>query len=296
LIIQKLNQLLGHNGSIYALLDLPETPYFLSAGGDGWIVQWHKDGSQADGTLLASVDGQIFSLFLIENTQTLVAGDMNGHVYWIDLVTKKTLKRVSHHEGSVFDFIQINQNLYSIGADGYLVQWDIENMLPIISIRISSQGLRCIEKDEKYIYIGASDNAIYVLDKDSLQTIHTIQHAHQNTVFTLNILPNNILISGGRDALLKKWDLQTYEELQSISAHWYTVNKIANIDSGKFLITGSRDKTIRVWNSEDMTLLKSIDLQKGGHLRSVNDILYINDSSTFISAGDDKSIILWKIS
>ncbi len=63
--INHLATLSGHISSIYCLADKIDTPYFFSAAGDGWIVQWEKDNRKTDGLLLAKVEGKVFSIIYI---------------------------------------------------------------------------------------------------------------------------------------------------------------------------------------------------------------------------------------
>jgi hypothetical protein len=288
----------GHISSIYCLADKVDTPYFFSAAGDGWIVQWEKDASKTDGLLLAKVDGKIFSIIYIKEHHLLVVGDFDGHVYWLDTETNVIMKRVAFHKGSIFGFSQVSANhIYSISGDGYLCKWDIHTYQPIESIKISNQGLRSIIYDDinNTIYIGASDNAIYLVTEKDLKIEKLIPKAHQNSVFSLAILPDNILLSGGRDAYLKAWSIPNLEVKQELAAHMFTINSIVHLPELHLFATASRDKSIRIWDDTTFELYKSIDVQKDGHFNSVNNLLWLPTKSTLVSASDDRTIRMWKI-
>jgi len=288
----------GHISSIYGLANKKGSPYFFSAGGDGWIVQWQKDAQNTDGLLLAKVDGKIFSIFYISDNELLVAGDFDGHVYWLDTKTNTILKRVAFHKGSVFGFCQVgDKHIFSISGDGYLCKWDINTYQPLESIKISSQGLRSIlyHQDSNCIYVGSSDNNIYKINANDLKVENIILKAHQNSVFSLAVLPHDILLSGGRDAHLKSWALPNMHPEQDFAAHMYTINGIVSIPELSLVATASRDKCIRIWDAVTFELYKSIDIQKDGHINSVNHLIWLPDQSTLVSASDDKTIRLWKV-
>ncbi len=235
----------------------------------------------------------------VQGTGVLAAGDMDGHLYWLDTVENKIIKRSAFHKGSIMDLVfGKNDSLFSVSTDGYLYKWNATDMVPYISVRISTQGLRCICYDQvaDLLYIGASDNNIYVIEGQSLQIIHVITQAHDNSVFCIEIIDENTIISGGRDAICHIWDTKDYSKKETISAHWFTVNKIVSMPEISAFATASRDKTWRLWHAGDCSLLKSIDVQKGGHVHSVNTMVWIPEGKLILTAGDDRMIRMFRVS
>ncbi len=277
------------------MADIPDKNYFVSAGGDGWIVAWKKDGSEPDGELLAKTEGKIFCLAYSQIHGLLLAGDMDGHLYFIDLENKTILKRLVIHKGSIFD-IAISGNIaFTCSADGYICRIDLLTMLPQLSIQVSLRGLRCLFLYQNSLFVGGSDNSIKNFDLQTLECAETMVDAHQNSVFTLCLDEDANLYSGGRDAMLKQWSINPITEIKSLPGHWFTINKILVLYQ-KYILTTSRDKTFRIWEKESLSLLKSVDFAKDGHINSVNSALFLKDSDLIATCSDDRSIILWKIS
>lgn len=292
--IQKIKQLTGHRSSIYCLVDIPGEDRFLSAGGDGWIVSWDKDGNEENGNLLASVEGKIFSMFYDSVKNLLLVGDMDGHLYWIDYEKKTILKRLVIHKGSIFGIKILDNKVWTCGGDGVLCKTNIDTMLPEISVRLSNQGLRCFEFVGNKIIVGGSDKSLQIVNTETLKTENHIKNAHGNTIFSLLYDGNDHIYSGGRDAILKKWSAINFVEELQIPAHWFTVNKIIKV-AQNYIATVSRDKTLRIWDKNTLLLVKSLDITKGGHINSVNDVVFFTEKRMLATASDDKSIILWKI-
>jgi WD40 repeat protein len=278
----------GHRASIYDLAQL-DGEHFLSAGGDGYIVKWKITGDDYDGKAIASVDAKIFSMCLLTDG-LIVIGDMNGHVYWVDTWKNTTLKNIPHHRKGVFSLIFHEGYVYSGGGSGLITKWDIQNMLPIESIQASSDSIRQIipYKKEKLL-IGSSDNSIYQLDTQLMQMDPLFPDAHENSVFSL-MIDGDHLYSGSRDAHINKYDIVTQELLARVPAHWFTVNDLIKIPGSPYMASASRDKRIRLLNTESMEVIKSIDVQNGGHINSVNKLLYIHQHHTLLSASDDRTI------
>lgn len=285
----------GHLSSVYTLTDITGTRDFVSGGGDGWLVRWNKYGEESHGKLIAQVEGKVFSSAYIAEKQWLLAGDMAGHLYWIDVVENVVMKRQILHKGSIFSIKIIGDYVFTCGADGVLCRSSVQTMMPDISIQLSGQGLRCIEKEGQNIWVGGSDASIRILNSDTLAIKHQISKAHENTVFSLYYDQNGAMFSGGRDAMLTLWDVKQHEKLSTVPAHWYTINTIIGVGE-KAMLTGSRDKVVRLWNPQDLTLYYSADAFKDGHIRSVNCALFSAESGLVATAGDDRTIILWKIS
>ncbi len=303
--IRKVQQLTGHNGAIYALAPGPEPRTFLSAGGDGWVVQWSLAEKDEQGELLgrlvAKVDTQVFSLAYIPTTHTVVAGDMNGGVHWLNLREDRPNRHIAHHKKGTFGLQIVGEELISIGGSGMLTKWDILRQASIESLHLSSQALRSLVHvpGTNTIFFGSSDHSIFKLSVDSLEVQEKVAASHENSVFALHNHPLHpgTLYSGGRDAQLKKWSIGESLTLENAQpAHWYTINHLIADPSGDYLLSASRDKTIRIWDSTEFKLLMTLDAARdGGHVNSVNRLMWIEGTSFFVSASDDRSLILWEL-
>lgn len=282
--------LTGHRSAIYKLIDLSASEHFLSMGGDGMIVKWTVDGSP-DGHMIADAGEQVFAAHHLVEKNWLVAGGMSGNLIWLDLDNKAIIKKIKQHKKSVFDVCRIpGQHILTVSGDGSLCIWDDVSQNLDFVVQISSQGLRkmCLLGDE-WLLIGGSDGYIYQLSRTTWQIVYR-HAAHDNSVFSL-AYNGQYVFSGGRDALLKSWMWENEElkPVRTVNAHWYTINDIL-VDSSE-IITGSRDKKIRFWTPE-LDISSSISFAEQGHVNSVNTL--IRKLDWLISAGDDRSIIIWE--
>ncbi|MEN0005927.1 MAG: WD40 repeat domain-containing protein [Bacteroidota bacterium] len=297
--VKKIAQLTGHNAAIFSLSPDTDPRYFYSAAGDGWIVHWDMEAPEL-GKLVAKVEQQVFSVLHLPQEQLLVAGNMNGGVHWVDPTAPAQQRNIAHHEKGVFDLIQIQDYVFSVGGGGVVTKWSITERRTLESLALTNQSLRCIDfcPTRNELAIGSSDNNIYLLDATDLSIRHSFFLAHSNSVFSVRYAPNGrYLLSGGRDAYLRAWDLDNdYALVSAQPAHWYTINDIAFHPNGHLFATASRDKTIKIWDSETFQLLKVLDtIRNGCHINSVNRLLWSQHKDYLISCSDDRSIILWNI-
>jgi WD40 repeat protein len=304
--IKKITQLTGHQGSVYVLTDSGAPQYFLSGAGDGWVVEWDLAKPEV-GKLLAKIETNIFSLLFIKEKNLIVAGNRDGGIHFIDLNDATLNKNVAHHTKGVFSIQIIDNQLITLGGEGSITRWSLEEKRTLESLQLSSKSLRCMDfsPSRNEFAVGSSDGNIYILDKNF--DLKKIIKAHTNSVFTLKYSPDeNYLLSGGRDAMLKVWDVkEDFNNITSVPAHLYTLNDIAFHPTNRALFaTASRDKTIKIWYFEPqnaelttgVTLLKVLDtVRYGGHINSANSLLWSPFNNQLLSASDDRSIIIWEI-
>jgi len=296
---KQIAKLTGHNGSIYTIVQGQEAHKVLTGAGDGWVIEWDLTNFET-AKVVAKVETNIFSMAYLKNNNWVVVGNMFGGLHWVDLNAKTDLKNSQFHEKGVFDILELDNHIYTVGGKGKLAKWNIETQSIVESIQLSNQSLRSIDYDYfgKRFVVGSSDNSIYFLD-NMLNIKHRIVSAHENSVFTAKFAENGTkLFSGSRDAHLKVWDLNdNFVNINSQPAHWFTINNIAFHPTKALLATASRDKTIKIWNKNTYELLKVIDVIKlGGHINSVNKLLWTNYNDWLISVSDDRTVMVWDIS
>lgn len=299
LSLEKIAQLTGHNAAIY-WLGAGSHPYsLLSAAGDGWLVEWDLRNPDL-GQLIAKVETQAFSALSIAKGQSAVVGNMNGGIHWIDLKEPAKTKNISHHKKGVFAIQKVGNHIYTAGGNGMITRWLLSTGKAQESIQLSQQSLRsiafCPERNE--LAVGASDHHIYLFDATHFSLKKTLKSAHKNSVFSLRYSPNaNYLLSGGRDAHLNVWDIENdYQLHSSRPAHLFTINDITYSPNGQYFATASRDKTLKIWDATTFELLKVAEtIRDKGHLNSVNALYWSAYNNYLISAGDDRSIIVWRV-
>ena len=299
--VERLHTFTGHFGAIYCLEMMDKAMgTFMSAGGDGHIVAWNE-AEPDKGKVLATVEGRVFSLLYLKKSQKLVAGDMHGGLHWMNIGSgTPPIGRALHQKGVFALAADLEeQYLFSLGGAGFLGRWSIESGRATESLQLSGHSLRCyaFEAALDLAAIGASDGHIYLVKMNSLEIVQTIQNAHKPSVFSLAWTKNGrYLLSGGRDALLKIWDVeQNFKLVEQKTAHWYTINAIEFSPDGSHFATASRDKSLKVWKTEGFELKKVVAAPRfEAHINSVNRIKWLSNS-VLLSASDDRQIIAWHI-
>jgi WD40 repeat protein len=305
--INYVGTLSGHTQAIYALSRLNERQ-FISAGGDGMLVKWDIENFDR-GQALAKTPEVIFCTAYHANSHSIICGTMPGGVYWIDLNNERILKNVLHHIGGTYAVLTHGNSVFTAGADGIVTCWDATSLEKKFSIKCSAHGIRCLFiTDSMFLYAGdQGGNLISVrLDSGAIEKNATNKKEqsglsniklHSQSLFTIWLDEvQKMIYTGGRDAKLKCLHMKDMNILQSVDAHWFTINRLIELEGTGTIATASRDKTIRIWDKANLKLLHTIKRTDGkGHTHSVNNLIWFASQKLLISCGDDRQIMMYSI-
>ena len=184
--------------------------------------------------------------------------------------------------------------MYSSDSEGNLAIWNTETLKLEVVLPFACGKIRrmILNSNGSKLFLACQDGNVRILETTFYNLIEEF-HCHPNGLTAFALFPENEnhLLTGGKDAHLKLWNLETKKCLKKIPAHNYVIYDVLFLDS-KHFVTISRDKSIKVWDVASFTVLQKIDFKRGGHKHSVNSIIKISDLS-FTTCSDDKSIRLF---
>lgn len=296
--VNKLNTLTGHKDCVYALCGAMSQDGFFSSGADGQVIAWNLQDLSA-ARLLAKIPSSVYAMSVIAERNCLIIGQNFEGIHLVDIKTKSQLGSLKLNKAAIFD-IKVFKNLLLVACgDGTLYAIDHEKLIILKEIKCSDKSARTIEINpvERQFAVGYSDHKIRIFSLEDYQFVQEVA-GHSNSVFTMRYSPDyRWLLSAGRDALLKVWDVEAgYTEKESIAAHMYTINHIDYNPSGENFVTCSMDKSIKVWDATTFKLLKVIDKARhAGHGTSVNKLFWTSFNNWLISCSDDRTVSVWDL-
>lgn len=298
--VQKIAALTGHRDAVYALTGGPGATVF-SSGADGMVVGWDSADPAREGELLARVENSVYALRWLAEPGLLVLGHNFQGIQAIDLATKTLAFATALPPVAIFEIVvsESRQRLYAALGDGTLAVLSLPDFRVTQLLRISQKSLRCLALHEgrSELAVGSSDWKTYVLNLDSLEVKFTLVES-TNSVFSVAYAPDGRLLTAGRDAQIRAWDVAAdYVLLQTVPAHMYTINHLAFSPDGRYLASCSLDKSIKIWDAATLTLLRVLDKARAaGHGTSVNRLVWPGAENRLVSCSDDRSLAVWAVS
>ncbi|MCS7073748.1 MAG: hypothetical protein NZ108_04690 [Bacteroidia bacterium] len=293
--VHKIHTFLGHYDCVYTLELAPEKLTFFSGGADGIVAHWNTVTGQSISAILRA-NAPIYTLKLSPDKRWLVVGRNDGGIHVIELEKKLLFKSSQVQSKAIFSLgFTSNQECLSGSGDGTVCFWNIETWHCDTKLILSQQAIRTIVSHPTLpvVAISGTDGWIRLLDYQNKNIVHSWK-ASEQTIFSLQFSPcGSFLISGGKDAHLRCWDLNG-NLISDVIAHLFAIQTIQWLSDQTHFITGSMDKTIKVWHFPTLKLLKVIDKKRNdSHASGINQLLVLADS--ILSCSDDKQIIHWKI-
>jgi WD40 repeat protein len=286
----KTKESIGHSGQIFSIVF--DGDFIYSSSSDKYVTRWDIETGKQD-KFAIRFEKSPYSLALISNNEKLAVGLENGDLHIFDLHLNKEIKFYQQHKTAIF-YLKENKSkkqFYSSDADGNLAVWNtdslkLEVLLPFDCGKIRRMSLN---SDESMLYLACQDGFVRVLETEFYNLIDEFfSHEGGTTSISLDPENENFLFTGGKDAHLKVWNLNSNQCEKSIPAHNYAIYDILFLNKKSF-VTLSRDKSIKIWSKEMLSVLQKIDAKSKGHKHSVNSIVKLDDSS-FATASDDKTI------
>jgi WD40 repeat protein len=296
--VRKIDTFSGHRDSVYTIISDGTTSGFYSAGADGFVIQWDLKSPDL-GKLVLRAGSSVYALcFDPENKQLWIGQNYEG-IQLFDVASGQIVNTIKITSSAIFD-IKIWQGKVLIAlGDGVIVIMDVASFSIQKHIKVSDKSIRSIAINPVTNEFAAGDSShqVHIFDLHDCSLKHTIQ-SHSNSVFAVRYSHDNrYLLSMGRDAHVKVWEIESaYEPVHDIAAHMYAINHADYSPDGRFFATCSMDKSIKVWDSSTFRLQKVIDRSRhAGHGTSVNKLLWSSYQNHLISCSDDRTISVWEI-
>jgi WD40 repeat protein len=210
-------------------------------------------------------------------------------------MTLTSIRKYTSHTSAVYSLDQIdNDTMVSGSQDNTIRIWKISTgeTLKIIYVGVPVYVVRVFSVEYKQIVCGklGTSNNLQIYNYNTGNLNRTLI-GHSNSVFTIEMLSEQFMASGGADRRVIIWDLFSYSIKYNLTGHSSSVECIKRLSS-YLIASGDLNGKIIVWNWSTGEQLFKLS----GH----TDALYLNsldlyDDQTLISGSWDKTVKFWNI-
>jgi WD40 repeat protein len=224
--------------------------------------------------------------------QLVIKNDLNLE---INQDSGKLIKTFQGHTNSVFCIEQIEDftKIITCSADFSIKIWSKESGECLKTLKGHQEPISSliISNDKKYLISGSWDGTIKVWNiENDIEFVQTL--LQEESVWSLCLLPSNILVCGLSNGKLTKWNLNNFSKINSFKAHEKSIVWQLKHVSSSQIVSCSRDRKIKLWNLETNECLRTLV----GHTDQVNCLEVSSDKSKLYSGSGDKSLRVWDIS
>lgn len=299
-ISPKKSEFEGHSGSVFTLEKGPFAGDFFSSGSDGQVVFWNV-ALPKDGIKVASVPSSVYCLnYSPEKNELLIPANRDG-LHLLDLNSGQEILSIASPNTVWFRTLRLtNGETVIAGSNGALFRLHADRKI-VDQWLIGTADFRAMASHptENLIALGDTRGFVSIINSHTFEVISEFQ-AHDSTIFSLTFYPvGNILVTAGKDAHLKLWQLDEQQKgvlIKDVAAHLFGIHDVALHPTRPILATASMDKNIKIWDAENLKLLRILDKTRhAGHGHSVNKLLWLEEPELLLSCSDDRTISSWNI-
>ena len=315
---------LKHPRGAYSIAFSPDGKTLASAGGLFERVRlWDIAQQKEIAVLVGDIGITTEATKVVETTASVVAFSPNGKIlalgggsnlYLFDVAEKKqiaTLKGGKVIEGFMHTIHAMQSIAFS--PDGKIIVavgsynwgngnasdtvcfWDVAEKKQITVSRgillstIIIGSAVAFSPDGKMLAFG--DWTIGLWDLAGEKAIYLQKELGYIGVSSIAFSPNGkMLASGGRDGMVRLWDVTEKREIAVLSGHTHHVYSVAFSPDGKTIASGGLDNTVRLWDVAEKREIAVLE----GHTSRVTSVAFSPDGKMLASGSMDGTVLLWE--
>lgn len=217
-------------------------------------------------------------LSLAWQNQTLLTGSSDGRMCFWNPITGGNKGAITENVKTGFYSLALLENqIIATGAcqrpKNFNMQknwqhnikiWDIANLRFKMELKGHQGGISSLKSVGNRLISASADKSIRIWNVESKKLISTFDKAHEDYIYSIDVLSDDQIASGSRDRKIKIWNLETGKCTKNLCmgsesiAHSSTVYEVA-IYQGNLLLSGSRDGLVKVWDLRSAKCIKSLD-------------------------------------
>jgi U4/U6 small nuclear ribonucleoprotein PRP4 len=218
----------------------------------------------------------------LSDSQYLLTSNWSGGIQLFSLPDLKSEREYRGHASMAGGIAFLNHppsisdsgvDFISGGGDGEILLWNINQATPLQTVQPHSQRIfkTAVHPSQKYFAATSFDTTWSLSTFETQQTILR-QPGHSANLMACAFHPDgSLIVTGGRDAVGRIWDLRSGRTIMVLEGHGGDVLSAEwSPVSGFETLTGSGDGTMRVWDLRRVRIKATVP----AHTHGVSDLRY----------------------
>jgi uncharacterized protein with WD repeat len=200
--------------------------------------------------------------------------------------------------------------LIASGGGNTISVWNVGTGQELYTLRVDSNWFNRINfvdfsPNSETLISGVISGTIKVWNVNTGKEIRTMNQAVWESVGTINMLssdsssifsmalsPDGQTVAFGSDKnTIKLWNINTVQEIKTLTGHLGTVTAVAFSPDGKLLASGGRDQIIKLWDVSTGREVSNLT----GHSDDIVSVAFSPDGKMLASGSGDGYIKLWTL-
>ena len=279
----------------------PEKPLVAAGNDDSVITLWDVVEDRRL-MILRGHSEAVWSIAFNPKQDILASGGADDTIKLWQLSDGRELVSLEGHVAPVLSvaFSPDGTKLASGSRDCSIKLWNVADGTKLMSLEGHTEAVWNVRfsPDGAFLASGGhgEDNSVRLWDLRNGELVHTFQVPDWPPAkrgIRLAFHPNGKLLASGSNAsgTIHLWDLESFQEIQTLEGHSQTVLSLHFHPEGKILASGSEDNTIKLWDIESGRELTSLD----EHSHDVRSVRFSRDGQTLVSGSFDNTIRFWDV-